>query len=79
MELEKPRKINTDYIIGTEMQKLPKADRLLRKFHSEEDHKFHIKRYGHCLYCEAGSKPIHSSLLKLSDVEIEKRLAKRKK
>ena len=33
------------------------------QFHSIEAHNFHIRRYGHCLYCDSGSKPVHKSLI----------------
>jgi len=79
MELEKPKEIDANYVIGMEMPKLSKADRLLRKFHSMKDHIFHMNRYGRCLYCEAGSKPVDPKLLKLFDTEIEEILRKGKK
>ena len=28
------------------------------RYHSIETHNFHITHYGHCLYCEMGSKPV---------------------
>jgi len=31
--------------------------------HSLEAHNFHIRRYGRCLYCEAGSVPVHKSVI----------------
>jgi hypothetical protein len=33
-------------------------------FHSIERHNWHIDRYGHCLYCDLGSKVEHSTLIK---------------
>jgi len=61
------------------MQRLPKKDRVLRKFHSMKDHIFYMNRYGHCLYCDEGSKPVNPKLLKLFDNEIEDILRKEKK
>ena len=34
-----------------------------QKFHTIEAHNFHIKRYGRCLYCESGSKPVHKTII----------------
>jgi len=93
MTLRKLRDVDTTYVMEKAnnkhmevavdqyvvMQKLPKADRLLRKFHSMKDHIFHMNRYGRCLYCEAGSKPVDPKLLKLFDNEIEEILRKEKK
>jgi len=33
------------------------------KYHSLEEHNWHIKRYKHCLYCEQGSEPAPKVML----------------
>ena len=34
------------------------------EFHSIGTHNWHINRYGHCLYCDLGSKPVQHTLIK---------------
>ena len=50
----------------------------MRKYHKVSDHDFHISRFRHCFYCEAGSEPVVDCMLELSDSEIEERLAKKR-
>lgn len=33
------------------------------KYHTLEDHNFHIRRYGRCVYCRLGSKPVPKSVI----------------
>lgn len=40
-----------------------KIKKSVNGFHSLECHNFHIRRYGHCLYCEQGSVPCEKSLI----------------
>jgi len=31
--------------------------------HSVENHNFHIKRYGFCVYCNLGSRPVPKAMM----------------
>lgn len=56
----KGKSISEDELVKmNEIQKKPH----LCKFHSLCDHNFYISRYGRCVYCMSGSKPIHRSLI----------------
>jgi len=34
-----------------------------QRLHSLEVHNYHIKRYGRCLYCAFGSKPVPKAMI----------------
>ena len=35
----------------------------VRVMHKVEDHNYHIRRFGRCPYCEAGSEPVPKDLI----------------
>lgn len=43
----------------------------LSKVHTKETHQFHIRRYGHCLYCDNGFKIIKEREVKTVEIPVE--------
>ena len=46
-----------------ELQKPIDKPTKMMKYHTYENHNYHINKYGRCLYCEQGSKYVQKKLL----------------
>jgi aerobic-type carbon monoxide dehydrogenase small subunit (CoxS/CutS family) len=45
-----------------------------RLYHGINNHNRHIRKGKRCPYCTKGSKPVHESLLSLTDKQIEQEI-----